>query len=130
MKKACSKPGCPNVVSKGAYCERHAPAIKAARNAEYDRRRASDPALAAAAAIRNSRDWQRARRMKLDQDPICQDPHGIHGSNPPLAKQVHHIKPLATHPELAFHAANLMSVCTRCHDVFNRMERKATGGRD
>jgi predicted HNH restriction endonuclease len=37
--------------------------------------------------------------------------------------QVHHIRPLTTHPEMAFHGSNLMSVCTACHAKLSVEER-------
>jgi 5-methylcytosine-specific restriction endonuclease McrA len=48
-------------------------------------------------------------------NPICEDPFNVHGSITASADQAHHIKPLLTHPELAFVLDNLMSLCTKCH---------------
>lgn len=115
MRKPCNKPGCPNLVdTRTKYCAAHAGEDRK-RHREYEKRRKQDPALAEAARIRSTRQWKAVRRIKLGTHPLCEDPLRVHPGRTVPARQVHHIKPLATHPELAFHADNLMSVCHRCH---------------
>ena len=41
---------------------------------------------------------------------------------------VDHIKPIRTHPELAFDPANLQTLCKRCHDSVKHRE-EMTGHR-
>ena len=55
--------------------------------------------------------------------PLCEDPFKDHErrDDTETAKQVHHVKGLATHPELAYDLDNLMSVCTRCHAKLERL---------
>lgn len=36
--------------------------------------------------------------------------------------EVHHVKPVRTHPELAFDLGNLMTLCVRCHSRITRIE--------
>jgi 5-methylcytosine-specific restriction endonuclease McrA len=36
--------------------------------------------------------------------------------------EVDHVKPVRTHPELAFHLANLQSLCPTCHSRKTRIE--------
>lgn len=129
MKHPCGFPGCAALLDKSGYCPAHAKSAKQSGR-DYDRaRRAIVPHLAAAKALRSSREWQRIRRIKLTNDPLCEDPHGDHASagRTATATQVHHILPLATNPHLGLDLSNLMSVCTRCHakteQVVRRTER-------
>ena len=116
MRKPRKQPGCATLLATNGYCERHA-ANAPKRGADYQQWRRKDANQSAVDGIRSSSRWQRVRRAKLSSDPLCEDPHGEHErrANTASAKQVHHIKGLATHPELAFHADNLMSVCAACH---------------
>lgn len=125
MKTPCKYPGCPAILSRSGWCERHAHA-KPNTKAEYDQRRKTDPALARAAAIRSSARWKKVARMKLGINPLCEDPFETHKRRnmTETAKQVHHIEGLATAPELAFDLANLMSVCVQCHARLEADERK------
>lgn len=126
MNKPCKYPGCPAILRLSGYCEAHQPVIEAGRRAHaafYDQHKRPNRAdLATAQAIRSSAAWQRVRRLKLSSNPVCEDPFGIHakaqGGVP--AAQVHHILPVGKHPELAFHAENLMALCTRCHAKIER----------
>jgi hypothetical protein len=128
MKRPCNYPGCRALLDNGAYCDAHASHAKQ-RHKDYDQHvRANDPALARAAAIRNSPRWRAVRKWQLAREPLCFDPFSDHErrGTTETARQVHHIKGLATHPELAFHSSNLMSVCTGCHAKLER-EAKAQG---
>jgi len=59
--------------------------------------------------IRSSRQWDIVRKMVIQREPVCQ----WCGKQP--AEEAHHVKPVAEHPELAFHESNLLAVCARCH---------------
>ena len=113
--KPCNAPGCP-ALTRSRYCEAHAPRARDAAKA-YDQRRASDPVLRNNAKIRSSSRWQKLRRAIIAQHPLCADPFGDHArrKNTAASAQVHHIKPLGTHPELSFDPANLMPLCWMCH---------------
>ena len=65
---------------------------------------------AEARRIRGTYRWQKVRRLVMRERPLCE------GCGMP-AQQVHHIKPLHTHPELAFDDDNLSPVCTSCHSL-------------
>jgi 5-methylcytosine-specific restriction endonuclease McrA len=125
MNRPCSSPGCPRIVAYPArYCAAHEHREQIPAR-DYDRhRRATTPALANAAALRSSAAWRRLRRIKLAANPLCEDPLGDHArrASTATAQQVHHVLPLATHPEHGLDLSNLMSVCTRCHA---KLEREA-----
>jgi 5-methylcytosine-specific restriction protein A len=84
-----------------------------ATDAEYEARRRQDPALAEAQRLRSSMRWRKVRAIKLKRDPLCEDCLEHDVTRP--ATQVHHMKGLAPHPELAFTMSNLRSLCTTCH---------------
>jgi 5-methylcytosine-specific restriction enzyme A len=127
MKRPCSYPGCPALLDKTGYCERHK-ASAPKRHKLYDKHvRQRDPVLATAARIRASRRWKQVQRLVLSDNPTCADPYGDHqrAGITRTSKQVHHIKGLAEHPELAFHADKVMALCTACHARIEREHRAA-----
>lgn len=72
------------------------------------------PAQRAARALLTDPRWQRARgRCLQDHDYLCAVCLREGRATP--ATEVHHIKPRATHPELAFEQSNLLPVCSLCH---------------
>lgn len=95
-----------------------AQAAKAQTQRAYDRRRAADPRLAAAARIRNSAAWQRLRAHFLAVHPICG------ACVAALATQVHHLQPVERRPDLALCWGNLAPVCSFCHARCNAVERR------
>lgn len=125
MKKPCSTPGCPALIDAGRHCAKHAPARNNARR-DYEAKRQADPVLAESKRFRNSAAWQKVRRLKFSVNPICEDPFGDHqrACTTASADHAHHIKPLASHPELGLHLNNLMSVCTRCHSRLETAVRR------
>jgi len=54
--------------------------------------------------------------------PLCYNPFGDCYAKP--CDDVHHIKPIATHPELAFDKDNLVTLCKQCHGTIEGMERR------
>lgn len=127
MRKPCNYPGCPALIQSGAYCDKHK-ATAPKRHTLYDQHvRQRDPTLALAAKIRGGERWRRVRFAVLSNHPLCADPHGDHERRgvTRTATQVHHIKGLATHPELAYVASNLMPLCSACHA---RIEREYRAG--
>ncbi len=75
-------------------------------------------AILRAKKIRSSATWRKVRLMKLSRNPMCEDPVNIHKDigEVVVADQVHHLKKISTHPELAFTLDNLMSICRHCHE--------------
>ena len=128
MKSPCKHPGCPQLLDKSGYCDRHQSSAPKPR-ASYQAWRQRDKKQSAVDSIRKTARWQKVRASKLTAFPLCEDPFQNHQDNTATAKQVHHIQGLATHPDLAFHADNLMSVCTVCHAKLEAQVRHA-GGRD
>ena len=61
--RPCSRPGCPNLVSKG-LCEDH----KRQSNRDYDRGRKDDPGRK---LIQSGR-WRKIRSRKLSINPLCE----------------------------------------------------------
>ena len=123
MKTPCKYPGCNQVLASSGYCEKHKDKAPDHRK-NYEIKRSRDPVLSLAARIRSTARWKRVSRHKLALNPLCEDPHGDHGSNTRTAEQVHHVEGLATRPDLAFHLDNLMSVCVRCHAKIEAQVRK------
>lgn len=84
-----------------------------------------------AKAIYNSSEWKEKRISILKRDCFeCQDcrkrlmdaaqrKEKLHGEDAKIrrATQVHHIKELREHPELAFADDNLISLCAQCHNI-------------
>lgn len=122
MKTPCRYPGCHAILPRPGYCAAHQH-VAPNHDADYDRRRHNDPALAAAAAFRNSAKWRRVSRAFLAEHPLCADPLGTHNraGETASAKDVHHIIPIVAAPDRALDHDNLMPVCRRCH---NRIERQ------
>ncbi|WP_405593892.1 HNH endonuclease [Sellimonas catena] len=81
--------------------------------------------------IYNSCRWQQVRDRVLLRDRYeCQDciqrlrmaavtGERLFGEDAKIrrATQVHHIKELRSYPDLAFEEDNLISLCTRCHNI-------------
>jgi 5-methylcytosine-specific restriction endonuclease McrA len=103
----------------------HGSKTKSEQHRAYDRQRASNPALAAAARIRSSARWQALRDWYRHSYPLCFDPFGDHNRErrTVAADQVHHIEPLAKRPDLAFDPENLAGLCCGCHRRIEQMTR-------
>lgn len=132
MKTPCRFPGCRSLLDKGGYCHAHAHHAKQSTRI-YDRTtRRNDPALAEAKRIRSSARWIKVQRLFITEHPLCQDPFGDHQrrGTTETGQQVHHIKPLATHPHLAYDFENLMSVCTTCHAKIESRVRRTSPADD
>jgi len=123
MKHPCRYPGCPALLGQRGYCPTHQDSESNASK-DYERKRKADPALALAAKIRSSGRWRKVSKQKLRRNPLCEDPLDTHGENTQTARQVHHVKGLREHPELAYELGNLMSVCTRCHAKLEEREKR------
>lgn len=69
-----------------------------------------------------SRRWKRKRENMLRRDGYkCKE--CIRYGRVTQANTVHHIKPVESHPELAFDNMNLISLCAGCH---NKMHDRIT----
>jgi len=121
--RPCLTVGCPELVSGGRYCPKHRSNAAVTRQ-DSEKRRQDDPVLAANARFRSSAAWQKVRRRKMAMNPLCEDPYRTHRMATVSARQIHHIRPLATHYHLRLSLENLMSVCTGCHARLERDEQK------
>ncbi len=68
--------------------------------------------------IRSSARWQKIRKTILQRRPICELCHKA------ISYEVHHIKPVAAAPDLAFVSSNLAALCRRCHEKIEGAERR------
>ena len=60
--------------------------------------------------------WRRIRLLALQRDHyLCQ--LRLSKNCTRVATEVHHIKPIADHPELALDLGNLTSSCWNCHEL-------------
>ncbi len=60
--------------------------------------------------------WRRVRVLALQRDHyLCQ--LRLSKNCTKIATEVHHIKPIADHPELALELDNLTSACWNCHEL-------------
>lgn len=81
--------------------------------------------LIRARKYRSSSNWQKVRKSHALTEPLCRDPFGTHAlekTSLPMA-EVHHIYPLSTHFALRAYGPNLVSLCHKCHDRVEKMER-------
>jgi len=62
----------------------------------------------------STRRGRKVRLLKLKANPLCE--RCEKGGLVVIATEVHHIKPWAQHPDLAFVEDNLESLCEPCHD--------------
>lgn len=81
--------------------------------------------LERARKYRSSYNWQQVSAQHKRDNPLCFDPFGDHKKNneSPFVQQTHHIRGLATHFHLRSDEDNLASLCIKCHDKIEKMER-------
>jgi len=111
-KKPCSVPGCPALVSE-RWCEAHTKNKFVSRS--YDQLRGSSSARG------YDGKWAKLRLVALRRDSyLCQE--CLKQDRPTAARDVDHIKPIATHPELRLDIDNLQSLCKLHHDLKTQTE--------
>lgn len=72
--------------------------------------------------LRASVRWRKLAAAILRRDPLCRCIWCHDAGLLTPATEVHHIHPLATHPELAYHPAYLAGVASPCHHRITAME--------
>lgn len=115
-RKACAKPGCPELVDAGVtYCDRH-------RRQRYKR---EDEQRGSAAERGYDYRWSRYARMYKRANPLCRA-CALRGLVTP-AHVVDHIEPV-TGPDdpLFWDQKNHQSLCESCHNVKRATEDKET----
>ena len=69
--------------------------------------------------------WRRIRQLALQRDHyLCQNclKKGVIKT----ATEVHHLQPVADHPELALELSNLQSLCWQCHEQTKHQRHGST----
>lgn len=78
----------------------------------------------------NSKRWQKLRRWKLEQNPLCE--LCLHEDKVVSAVDVHHITPVETArsldemEQLCFEPTNLQALCISCHAKVHKEARSHT----
>ena len=70
----------------------------------------------------NTARWQKLRARQLSIEPLCR--YCFELGHTTRATEVDHIKPVASHAELAFEQDNLQSLCKPCHSSVKQREEK------
>ena len=79
------------------------------------------PERTRARVIRSSYRWQQVRQIKLNRNPLCERCLSLGRTTP--ATEVHHVRPVADHPGLAYAMPNLLSLCRPCHQEIDSVGR-------
>ncbi len=111
--RPCSKPGCPNLVRDGSYCDVHKQERARAFQRDPKTQRLYD------------REWQRKRKLQLARHPWCQDceEQGLFVE----ATDVHHeIRHQGDRKK--FIESPLRSLCHTCHSRHTAVEVRGQGG--
>jgi len=100
----------------GSYCGRHVKTTK-----QDDR----------PSAVRRGYDytWQRLRRMKLNEQPLCADPFGVHAAQGEvvLATDVHHVDVVSDGNPVLTVLSGLRALCHSCHSGVTGATRRGGG---
>ncbi len=110
-KRPCRYPGCPKVTTaKHGYCLEHKQKV----DKDYEKTRET-----ATQRGYTKRNWQNLRKIVLNNQPLCADPHTVHKrySETVAATEVHHID---GNRENSFYEpghpdSNLEGLCRSCH---------------
>jgi hypothetical protein len=97
------------------------PHIRGSRNGMAGRTGASNPNWKGGSSPERQRlysgaAWRRLRRIVIARDKVCTSC----GSDE--TRQLHHVKPWATHPDLRFDPDNVVLLCKPCHINEHRKE--------
>ena len=74
----------------------------------------------------NTRRWRSLRLAQLRRRPLCR--YCLELGQTTAGEVVDHVKPVASHPKLAFEPSNLQTLCKYCHDSVKQSE-ECTGVR-
>lgn len=102
--RACAFPQCKELAESGQFCPQHS------RVNQADERQS-------AARRGYGYQWQRLRRMKLSEQPLCADPFGVHAAagEVVLATDVHHEERVSDGNAVLTELRLLTSLCHSCH---------------
>lgn len=71
-------------------------------------------------SFHNSQPWRRLRDAMLQLHPLCID--CLKEGKIEASTEVHHIKPVETHPHLALEPSNLVCLCKAHHSYYTQIE--------
>ncbi len=76
--------------------------------------------------LRSSGQWQKARAIVRQRQPLCADPFGTHRRSGIVTptQQAHHIIGAAENVSQFFDGDNLVGLCAGCHMMIEARERK------
>ena len=123
-RRICNHIQCNELVVSGSYC-----AVHIRMHSRDDR----------PSAARRGYDyrWQRLRKMKLNEQPLCADPFGVHAAQGEvvLATDVHHVDVVSDGNPVLTELSRLQSLCHSCHsrvtaqETNSRRQGDGEGGR-
>lgn len=126
-KKPCAYPGCSELVSGQAYCEKHGKKVEKQRHERYDRFQRDKKAAKFYSSVR----WQKMRNRKLKHDPLCE--HCLGNNQVTPATEVDHVIPVEVDWSRRLDWNNLQSLCHSCHmkktaEDKKKYQRQGIGG--
>lgn len=108
--RPCSRTGCSRL-TRERYCTEHARDAIKLKDQRIDERRGSPSARG------YDRAWQRARKIYLQQHPLCECDECKAGElRTTIAEVVDHRISIAERPDLRLEPSNLRAMAKRCHD--------------
>lgn len=88
---------------------------------DYDRQYNRTARNSAIERMRSSKRWAQVRGMIRNREPLCRRCRARGFAR--RWDQLHHIRPVATHPELFFDLCNIEPLCFKCHAAQSQQER-------
>ena len=86
-----------------------------------DRHQVHDRYRGSAASRGYDRQWEKVRRIKLAEEPLCR--HCLERGFVEAAREVHHSIPLRDRPDLRLDMSLLVPLCTPCHSSETAREK-------
>ncbi len=117
-KLPCRQPGCPALVDRGGYCEKH----RKASNNRYNKDRRADPSRSD--AFYSSAVWRRLRAAHLSEYPLCVECEAK--GRTVAATIVDHKTPIKQ-GGAPLDPENLQSLCNPCHSRKSALEGSRWG---
>jgi 5-methylcytosine-specific restriction protein A len=119
VKSPCNYPGCPNLVDKGGYCEKHT------KVAAVQKQMIEKPKRDLAIQRLYDRHWQVRRKRQLAEFPWCAD--CLRVGHYIGATDVHHVIRHGGDRQI-FISSPLISLCHECHSRHTLGEIRGEGG--
>jgi 5-methylcytosine-specific restriction endonuclease McrA len=71
----------------------------------------------------NTKQWRQLRKAMFTENPMCVMCAEM--GKDTIWTHLDHIKPVKSHPELAFDPANLQGLCNTCHNSIKQREERS-----